>query len=269
MTALRARSSAVATALLLLASAAGAWMLWGGGWLVVETPSMGTRAPVGSLVQLERVDVDGLAEGDLVSVRPSGRDQTWTHEVAGINGDGTFTTAGVLSGPDPWRVGDEELVGRATAVVPGVGWLVTTAPLLIGLAVMTALVLRFTPARWRLPVGVVAAAAAIAVTLVAYQPLGGAQQVGFSAEGSGAVGEWVNTGLLPMELTPVAGEGGAPVVVGTGEVARIVFDAPGDSGRYAVRGSPVVPWPVWFSVALGCALPAVVETARRRPTLRT
>jgi hypothetical protein len=263
----RAHGAVVATALLVLLLAAVAWTLLGGGWRVVETPSMGTRAPVGSLVQVGRAAVADVAVGDLVVVRPSGTGRTWTHEVMRVHDDGTLSTAGRLSGPDPWRIADDELVGRVTFVVPGVGWVIIMAPLLIALTVVVAVVLRLSRPSWRLPLGIVAAAAAFSLMLVVYHPLEGAQQLAFSSAGEGAVGTWVNTGLLPLRLTPVVGEGAASAVIGTGEVATVAFDAPGPSGRFAVRGTPVVPWPVWVAIAALCFLPAVIETLRRRPRL--
>lgn len=268
----RRRVGAVtATVLLLGVVGAALWMLLGGRWLVVETPSMGTRAPVGSLVQLGPAEVADVVVGDLVTVRPPGSGETWTHEVVAVHADGTLGTAGRLTGPDPWRVDDAMLVGRATAVLPGVGWAVRCAPLLIAVAIAVGLLWRRTPAGWRLPSAQLAAAAGLSAVLLLHQPLQGAEELGVRTEGRQAVGQWVNTGLLPLRVAPVTGDA-APQVVGTGEVARMTLDAPATGGQHAVRMSPDVPVLVWVLAGGAWLVPPVLETVleykrRRRPTL--
>lgn len=250
---------------LLVVLAAGLWLLNGGRWLVVDTPSMGTRAPVGSLIQVSPAGVDDVRLGDLVTVRPPGSASTWTHEVVEVNPDGSLRTAGRLTGPDPWQVDDGMLVGRVTMVVPGVGWLAKASPLLLGFGLMVWMGLRHVPLRLRLPLGLLGSAAGMSVALFVYHPLQGADELTFHTESDGARGEWVNTGLLPLRVTTLPG--GESQVVRTGEVARLTFSETDGAGRFVVRMEPQVPWAVRAGIVVVWFVPAVIDTARRRPSL--
>jgi hypothetical protein len=242
----------------------GLWLLLGGRLYVVETSSMGTRAPGGSLVVVSPTSVSDLRVGDVVSVRPQGRAAVWTHEVAAIHADGTIATRGRISGPDPWRIGEGQLVGRGH-VVPGLGWLVKAGPLLLGAGLLVAFLVRRSPRSWRRPLGVAGAALALALAVVVYQPFQGADELQLAAQDGGAVGAWVNTGLLPLRLAPLNGDPGQ--VIGTGEVARFRFSHPAPGGRYGVRLTPVAPWLMWVLIVGGCLVPAALETARRLPAV--
>src|SRR5690349_22738283 len=58
-----------------------------------------------------------------------------------------------------------------------------------------------------------------------------------SSDLGGAVGAWVNTGLLPLRLAPLSGEPAR--VIASGEVARFRFVQPAAGGRYGVRLSQI------------------------------
>jgi hypothetical protein len=238
----------------------GVWLLHGGRLYVVETSSMGTRAPVGSLVAVSPSSISQVRVGDVVTVRPTGRDAVWTHEVRAVEADGTISTRGQLSGPDPWRIDDAQLVGRAR-VFPRLGWLVKAAPLLIVGALITAVAVRRARRQLRLPLAIIGATAALALALQ------GADQLQLTAQGEGAIGSWVNTGLLPLRLTPLSGA--PPQVIASGEMAHFRFTHAAPGGRYGVRLSPQVPWQMWFLMLGGCLLPAIVQTGRRRSFDRT
>jgi hypothetical protein len=237
------------------------WLLHGGRLYVVETSSMGTRAPVGSLVVVNPATVSEVRIGDVVTVRPEGHDEVWTHQVLAIHADGTLATRGRISGPDPWRIGDAQLVGEAQ-VLPRVGWLVRAAPLLLVSGLILAAAVRSVSRRLRLPLVVLGATAALSVAVVVYHPFQGADQLELAVRGQGAVGSWVNTGLLPLRLTPLSG--GPEQVIATGEVARFRFAHPAVGGRYGVRLSPQAPWLLWAGITGGCLLPATIQTLRRR-----
>jgi hypothetical protein len=242
------------------------WLLHGGRLYVVETSSMGTRAPVGSLVAVSPSSVSQVRVGDVVTVRPSGRDAVWTHQVGAVNADGTISTRGQLSGPDPWRIGNAQLVGKAR-VFPRLGWLVKAAPLFIVGALITAVAVRRARRQLRLPLAIIGTTAALALAVVVYQPFQGADQLQLTAQDGGAVGSWVNTGLLPLRLTPLSGA--QAQVIASGELAHFRFAHAAPGGRYGVRLSPQVPWQLWVLMVGGCLLPAMVETARRHSFDRT
>lgn len=247
----------------------GVWLVQGGRLYVVETASMGTRAPVGSLVVASPTTVSRLRVGDIVTVRPQGHDHVWTHAVMSIHADGTISTRGQISGPDPWRISDEQLVGNAH-VVARVGWLVKAAPLLIACGLVIALAVRRARRDLRMPLTLIGATIALSIAVLVYQPFEGAEQLQLAAQDHGAVGTWVNTGLLPLHLRPLSGD--PAQVIASGEVAHFRFVHPTAGGRYGVRVSPQVPWLLWATIVGGCLLPAMIETLKRRghrtPTIR-
>jgi hypothetical protein len=144
-----------------------------------------------------------------------------------------------------------------------VGWLVKAAPLLLASALVLGAAVRLVGRQLRLPLVVLGAAAALSAAVVIYQPFQGVDQLELAARSHGAVGSWVNTGLLPLRLTPLSEE--PAQVIATGEVARFRFAHPGEGGRYGVRLSPQAPWLLWAGVVGGCLVPATIETLRRRP----
>lgn len=107
--------------LLVLAGLAAA-VLWhtalGGRWQVVATPSMGTAAPVGTLVLT--VPADRVAVGDIVTYHPpvANHPNSVTHRVISVEPDGGFRTRGDINGAvDPWTVRPSNLVGVASYVL--------------------------------------------------------------------------------------------------------------------------------------------------------
>ncbi|MFL6154534.1 MAG: S26 family signal peptidase, partial [Marmoricola sp.] len=137
------RIAAWAGVVVLLAFTAGlaGWRISGGSWVRVETPSMGTRAPVGTLLWIKPVAFDSLRPGDLITFTPPGtHGVTYSHEVKKVFPDGTLSTQGRITAPDPWRIGPHDIVGKAVMRWRGVGWLVLAAPVLvIGAGVVVAL----------------------------------------------------------------------------------------------------------------------------------
>lgn len=248
------------------------WWAIGGAWLSVRTPSMGTYAPVGTLLWVKPTDVDHVRVGDVITFRSprvtvgaggatSGTatvpSRTYTHRVVDRNPDGTLQTKGDLNATeDPWRVDQDHLVGRVTARWRGVGWLVQALPLLllggIALWVLTAVL---APGPARAPARVLGTAALVAVAIYLYNPLFGATQMSFVPLGEpGARATYVGTGMLPVKLQADAM---TSVPVQTGHERSIVVPHQSDDGRYRVRVVPTIPWQTWLVVVAGCLAPAV------------
>lgn len=253
----------VAVLTLLVVTLAG-WRAHGGRWERVETASMGTQAPVGTLLWVAPVDTADLRVGDLITFHPPGRSATYSHLIRSVNADGTFSTQGAITAPDPWRVRAEDVVGKVVWRWPGIGWLVLAAPVLLLGAALVGLLCRGTRNReLRLSVALVGTAVVVAVALVVYRPLTRADQVSFAPVPGGARATYVSTGLLPLRLTA---EGGASVVLRDGQVGSVTTggDAVPGHRRYAVTLRPAVPW-TWSIPLIGaCFLPVVVSRIVRR-----
>ena len=241
------------------------WRFSGGSWVRVETPSMGTRAPVGTLLWIKPVPFDSLRPGDLITFTPPGaHGVTYSHEVKKVYPDGTLSTQGRITAPDPWRIGPDDVVGKAVLRWRGVGWLVLAAPILVlGAALVTLLVRRVGSREARVPIAVIGASLVIATALVVYRPLTRADRLSFVPDGSGARATYVSTGLLPVRLDA---RGAEPVVLADGEVGSVLAQhATGvEAGRqFTVSVRPAVPFGWWCALVACCFVPGIAATARR------
>lgn len=238
------------------------WRVQGGEWRRVESPSMGTRAPVGSLLWVRPVDFDSLQPGDFVTFHAPGAATTYSHLVLRRNADGTLTTKGVIPGPDPWRLSADDVVGEVAMTWRGVGWLVAAAPVLLVGGLAVAAVRSAVRRRWKAPATLVLGSLVVSVALVVVQPLTGAEQLGFVADpAGGADASYVGTGLLPIRLQV---EGGPHVVLRAGEVGGVHVTSAGEDGRLTVQLSPEVPLWWWVALVLACFLPALAASLSDR-----
>ncbi|MFL6160369.1 MAG: hypothetical protein ACJ72D_30135 [Marmoricola sp.] len=234
------------------------WRLHGGRWVRVETASMGTQAPVGTLLWVAPVRYDDLRPGDLVTFRAPGSGATYSHLVRSRNADGTISTQGRITAPDPWRLGPDDVIGKVVHTWPGVGWLVVAAPVLIGGgALVAALCWRVRDRDLRLPLAVVGVAVVLAVGLVVYRPLTRAEQISFVPAAHGARATYVSTGLVPVRLSA---RGGDSVVLRDGQVGSVLARATGaEHRRYAVTISPQLALRWWLVLVGACFTPALAR----------
>jgi len=248
------------------------WWAIGGRWYIVRTPSMGTYAPVGTLLWVKPARIRDTHIGDVITFHPPpigvgthGRtnpgvrviSQTYTHRVVARDPDGTLQTKGDLNGVrDPWRTDQGHLVGRVTARWPAVGWLVEAFPVLVpGALLLWVLTSLFASNRARVPWRVVGTALLVATAIYVYNPLFGARQVSFVPLGrAGAKATYVGTGLMPIRLQA---QGAHPVLVHAGQERSIVATQPGQLGLFQVHVVPTIPWQTWVVIASACLAPAV------------
>ncbi|MFW6869188.1 hypothetical protein ACOACQ_17485 [Nocardioides sp. CPCC 206347] len=249
-----AAAVAVTAVLVLLVS----WRIDGGRWVHVESPSMGTAAPVGSLLWIAPVDTATLEEGDFITFHPPGSDALYSHRVLATYDDGSFTTKGDIPGPDPWRLTAADVVGEVRMTWRGVGWLVVSAPVLLGGLAVVVVARAAVGPTWRLPVTMMLASTVLSIAVAVYQPLIGAQRIAFAPDGTAARATYVGTGLLPVRLSTHGGES-APL--SAGEVGTVVVRDPDEDGMLEVTIEPAVPTWWWAVLVLGCLTPAAIRTA--------
>ena len=244
-----------------------AWYAQGGRWVRVETPSMGTDAPVGTLLWVKPTPFEDLRAGDLITFHPPDRQDgpTYSHLVAEVHADGTISTRGRITDTDPWRIGPDDVVGRVALRWYGVGWLVLAAPVLgAGALLVTVVVRRLRERESRVAVAVLGTAVVLATAIGVYQPLTRAEQLAFTSADGGARATYVSTGLLPLRLTEPGGES---VVLRNGEVGSVLATGPrsiGQGRRFEVSLRPEIPW-AWWAVLVGaCFVPALTTVRPRR-----
>lgn len=234
----------------------GIWRAQGGRWERVETPSMGTVAPVGTLLWIKPTRLDHLRVGDFITFHPPGHgDLTYSHRVFRINADHTVTTKGVIPAPDPWRLTQADLVGKVEMRWWGVGWIVRAGPLLLAGAVFVAAIRAMLARDWRLPATILLSSLVITLAIVWYRPFVNAEQLGFApTKAGGATATYVGTGLLPIRLRA---DGGASVVMRDGQVGSVHVATADARREYRVHLESAVPWWVWLVLVLGCFVPAL------------
>jgi hypothetical protein len=266
-----ARVRVVALVLLTVAgAAAGAFWLTGGRWFIMRTPSMGTAAPVGTLVVTRPVaKLSALRVGDVVTYRPPvPAAPYYTHRITAVTPAGVITRGDLNGAADPWTIGTGDLAGRAVLIVPGGGWVLIAA---CGLACSTAstwmLTRRPGRAQWRRVVRL-ASSLAVSVVLVArLKPLTGVTELASTVDGTGVARlSLVSTGLLPVRLTAAPGHGHTtPQVLTYGQHAMVTMTglSPGDT--YELDARLHLGWPgVLLAVAgwLAVTLAAVAAVNR-------
>ena len=236
--------------------------LTGARTFVVRTASMGTAAPVGTLVVTTPVTVADLQVDDVVTFTPPGRaGTTFTHRVVALDDSGVTTRGDAREADDPWRLGDDDLVGRADVLLPGVGWAARALPwLVVGGAALWALTLLVPSRTNRSALRVVGSALVVAVVASALRPLTAATVLAttVAADGRAGAATVVSTGLLPSVLTT---EDGASVVLTSGEVGKLALpalasDAPAGGG-VVISVAPHLDLAGWLVVAIVCLLPLV------------
>lgn len=240
------------------------WRAGGGRWERVESPSMGTVAPVGTLLWVEPVEFASLRPGDFISFQPPGRHGlVYSHRVLRRYADGTISTRGVIPGPDPWRLHAADVIGRVRMRWWGAGWLVAGAPILLagGLVVGAACLALRRPLR--APAAVLLGSVVITAAITWLHPFVGAEQIAFApTSGGGADATYVGTGLLPVRLQAF---GGPHVDLHAGQVGTVHVSTPDQGGRLSVSLRPAVPmW--WWAVLVGvCFVPALGSLLVGRP----
>jgi signal peptidase I len=258
-------ATGLAGGMLLFAAFVAYWALSGGRWYIVETPSMGTAAPVGTLLWVAPTPFESIHVGEIITFHPPiSPGETYSHRVVAINTDGTLSTKGDINGAvDPWRLQASNVIGRVAMRWWDIGWLVRAAPLLIGGGlILGLLVTRFTTARWKPPAVIAGSAVVVALAIYIYRPLVRAALISFAPESRGGRATYVSTGLLPTRLS--APHGGHVDLI-DGRVGSILSTHANRHGRFQVTFGPHLPW-WWWAVLVGvCFLPPLWTVTVGRP----
>ena len=254
----RVLTAALLLGVLSFAVLVGYWVASGGRWYVVRTPSMGTAAPVGTLLWVKPVAAHDLHVGELISFRPPNSSEVYSHRIHVIHPDGTITTKGQITSPDPWRIRPANIVGAVQMRWWGVGWLVRAAPILLlgGLAVWF-VAARVVAARWRLPTVMLGGSVLVSACILVYRPLSGAVSLSLEPTGKGGRASFVSTGLLPLRLQA---RGGGHVDIRTGQVGSVLARQADSKGSFPVSLHPHVPLLFWVVLVAVCLVPAVWTT---------
>jgi signal peptidase I len=230
----------------------------GGRWFVVATPSMGTAAPVGTLVLSRPTTVADLHVGDIISFHPpTAPSQTYTHRVAAISAAGGITTRGDINGSaDGWMLHQADLIGKASWIAPGLGWLVRGLPLLVlGFAVVI-LITRFVRSlQWRAALRIIGGALVVSLAAIILRPFTGIVLLQTSMDQHRAVARVVSTGLLPIR---VQAKDGTDVNLLTGQTGIVSIPTYLKHNYYQLDSALHLDFWGWVLFFLVCCIPLIV-----------
>ncbi len=197
-------------------------MLVGMRWFVVETPSMGTAAPVGSLVITRRAPVQ-LAPGEIIAFVPPGVPRVYTHRILSIAADGGITTKGDINGaPDGWVIRHGKVLGEAVAIVPGGGYVLRGLPaFLIGAVVVWAATLLIRRRDRRASARIVGLHLVGTLVVLWLHPFVQVVLLTTETVADRVRESIVSTGLLPVKLVDSAGTVLARLSIGQPETVSI------------------------------------------------
>lgn len=237
--------------------AATAFHATGGRWFVVETPSMGTAAPVGTLVLTVPAAATDLRVGDVVTFHPpTAAAETYTHRIVAIH-HGRITTRGDANGAvDPWRLRATDVVGVVRTILPGVGWLVRALPLLIvGLVALWLVTSRVRRPTYRSAARVLGVSVLLSGVAFVLRPFVGTTVLQTATVSGGTEATVVSTGMLPVR---VAAPTGAHVDLVAGQVGHLTLPthvlATQHAAYHLTTALHLPPWGWVLAVAL-CAVP--------------
>nr|WP_232530918.1 signal peptidase I [Microlunatus antarcticus] len=244
----------VGVAVLLLAGLL--WRLDGGSWAVIETGSMGSAAPVGTLILTRREPTSAIVVGDVVSYHPrTNPKEIITHRVVEKLSDGTLRVRGDINGAaDPYPVRDIDLVGTVEVTLIGLGWVVKALPMLVVAgAVLLVASQRYIRAGWRSSVRVLGTCLLLCLAVLILRPFVHPVLISVrTPPGGQAEADVVSGGLLP---TRVEGMPGHHVDLLTGQVGSVAVAAPEPGAPFHIVGHPHLDLPWMIVVSLVCSLP--------------
>jgi hypothetical protein len=247
----------VAGALALGVLASVAWRLDGGSAFTIGTPSMCPDLCVGTLV-FDRPLAGPVRPGMVVSFRPPGSSEIYTHRVVKVLADGSIKTAGdALGRSDPWTVPRSRIVGRVVGNIRGVGWLWRCLPAMTA-ALACYLLVRFRLARWlRTHVDVVFVTLLVAVPALLIRPFLRAEVIALGHPRHGVVMRVVNIGLLGAQFRL---SGGTIVAhVSPGQIVTLVST---HSSDVWFAETPSIPSREWAVAGLVCVVAMLAVLAR-------
>jgi hypothetical protein len=246
-----------------LALALGGWMLTGGRVLVMQTPSMGTAAPAGSLVLVRSLGDTALHRGMIVAFHVPETGALYMHRIAQILPGGKIRTRGDLNGADDgWALTRAALVGVPALIVPGVGWLLLAAPWALGVLAFGGLLALVLPRSARPTLRSLSIGVAISLPLYILRPFTRVAVVAAGHSHTRFVAKLVNAGLFPLRVTLR----GAQIVIAPAHAGTIAAPIAGHSSTMLAAHADVPLWG-WLLICGFVAAPLVgaMRGLRRGP----
>ncbi|PZF57254.1 S26 family signal peptidase [Curtobacterium sp. MCSS17_008] len=247
----------VAALAAVLLGAAVLFLSAGGRWFVVETPSMGVAAPVGTLVLDMPVDVATLDVGDIVSFETDANPGVvYTHRIIAIDADGLHTRGDINGATDPWTLTQRDVIGAPVLLVPHLGWLFRAAPiLLVGTLLIWTFTNAFTDRVTRTCLRIAGGALTTSYAAFVLKPFVNVTTITNTSSPRGVEATIVSSGIFPVR---VEAHGGTTAHLVDGEVGRVVIHELTDNGHYQLTSNIDLDPVGWAALIAVCLVPLVL-----------
>lgn len=233
------------------------WRSSGGQWFVVETPSMGQAAPVGTLVLTQPAKVANFSTGEIITFQPplSTVHEIYTHRVNAIKNGQISTKGDNNSIADPWLLSDKDIVGKSVVIIPGLGWLLRSIPyLIIGFLLVWFITKWFIPLKWRSAWRITGFALVASITSIILKPFIGLAVLATTVEGKIAHAIIVSTGMLPVKAETF---NGASINLVSGQLGQLSVPSLATKHYYTITTSLNLDFWGWVIFWAVCLIPAI------------
>ncbi len=256
MTNKKAWRISIAASLLLVVGVFAAVFGAGLRFFIVETPSMGTTAPVGSLVVVQPHATYGI--GDIASYRH--KDRVYTHRIVDKTDQGFIFKGDINEATDALPVNQAEIVGGAVFIGKDLGFVIEAIPmLLVGGAIVYGLTLiPRVPVSWRWQIRLIGWSLVANFVSLWFRPWVNMVMMGYVAQGDGVGMHLVNTGVFPVRVLGTVLQSGQDAVV-----TQTVVDA---SGTYTVIPELALNTGWFLLMLLICLTPVLAALLIRTPS---
>ncbi|WP_156876566.1 signal peptidase I [Microbacterium luticocti] len=225
--------------------------------LVITTASMGTTAPVGSLVVAQPQSEYHV--GEVISFRAEER--VVTHRIVAADEAGFTTKGDVNAAPDAWHVAPDAVIGAAAWIAPGLGRLLQAAPwLVLGIALTETLARLTGRGPGRHVIRLVGCALTVAIVSLWLRPWVGVALLSVQPAGDrGVLMHVVNTGLFPVRAGSVSLRSGQDALV------HVIDRLP--SGAYGLAPVPDLSWAWRLGILVVCLVPLIIALLLPSPAV--
>jgi hypothetical protein len=184
--------------------------------------------------------------------------------VIGVDADGLTTRGDINGATDPWKTDQAHLIGKATTILPGFGWLAKGLPLLLaGIVIVTILTRLIASPTHRASMRMLGGSLVATLFVFVLKPFVALVVLEAVTRGSDVRASIVNTGLLPIR---VAVEGGTHTTLSAGEVGTLTAPV-GDNGQFhqisTTLDLPLWGWILFYGL---CAVPLLYTLVVGLPT---
>jgi len=225
---------------------------------IIQTPSMGTYAPVGTLVVSKPASFDKVQEKDTILFNPPGSEDTFFHRVDKVADNGILTKGDINGTVDPWTLGSENLIGAEFFHVQSLGFLIRVLPfLIVGGIALTLIVNRFIEGRYKFPTLILGSSFLLSIGAYFSRPFFNSQLIAQTVVDGKSDTTFVSTGVFGVQGTAVKGTSDFSR---PGELATVHSAYPDKEGLFNVVFSPYLQLSDWIVIIICVLLPTVLCT---------